>query len=132
MGIPQGKGRPRFSRAGTRVRAYTPEKTVAYESLVKQSYEKSCRGILLSGPIKATITAYFPVPKRTSKKIGVRMIDKEIKHTKKPDVDNIIKSVLDSLNGIAYDDDKQVFEIHAVKYYGLVPRVHVVLKEISE
>ena len=34
---------------------------------------------------------------------------------KKPDADNIAKIVLDSLNKIAYEDDKQVVELTVIK-----------------
>ena len=41
----------------------------------------------------------------------------EIKPTVKPDIDNIVKIVLDGLNGVAFTDDKQVIEIQAQKCY---------------
>jgi len=34
--------------------------------------------------------------------------------TKKPDIDNVIKSLLDGMTGAAYVDDSQVMEIHAI------------------
>ncbi len=34
---------------------------------------------------------------------------------KRPDLDNMVKFVLDALNGIAYDDDKSVVELHTIK-----------------
>lgn len=37
--------------------------------------------------------------------------------TTKPDIDNIIKAVLDGLNGVAFKDDKQVTSIKATKFY---------------
>lgn len=37
--------------------------------------------------------------------------------TKKVDVDNLAKFVLDSLNGILYDDDQQIFSLSATKVY---------------
>ena len=37
--------------------------------------------------------------------------------SKKPDINNIIKAVLDGLNGVAYEDDKQVVEAIGRKYY---------------
>ena len=35
-----------------------------------------------------------------------------------PDLDKLIRAVLDALTGIAYDDDGQVVSIHAHKIYG--------------
>lgn len=36
---------------------------------------------------------------------------------KKPDIDNIIKIILDGLNGVMFDDDKQVVNVSATKVY---------------
>ena len=55
------------------------------------------------------------------------MLDKVIRPTKKPDVDNITKSILDSLNGIAYKDDSQVTGLEVMKEYGEIPMVRVIL-----
>lgn len=42
------------------------------------------------------------------------------------DLDNILKAVLDAMNGVAYLDDDQVVEIHAVRYDDKrAPRVEV-------
>lgn len=54
--------------------------------------------------------------------------------TFKPDVDNAIKQILDSLNGLAYVDDSQVVEIHAAKkprYPGTSPKTRVVVTELQ-
>ena len=54
-----------------------------------------------------------------------------IKPTKKPDCDNIAKIVLDSLNGIAFMDDKQVVNLVVTKNYDSIPCVEVDIKEIG-
>ena len=51
---------------------------------------------------------------------------------KKPDVDNIGKSILDSLNGIAYQDDSQVSEVHVSKKYGRTAGVEVEILYYNE
>ena len=45
------------------------------------------------------------------------MATNEIRPTKKPDNDNIAKIILDALNGVAYQDDKQVVSLQVEKYY---------------
>ncbi|XZN30187.1 RusA family crossover junction endodeoxyribonuclease [Clostridium perfringens] len=45
------------------------------------------------------------------------MRDELEKPTKKPDVDNIAKIILDSLNGVAYKDDSQIVDLRIIKSY---------------
>ena len=42
-----------------------------------------------------------------------------------PDLDKLLRSILDGLTGIAYHDDAQVVEIHTKKRYGETPGVEV-------
>jgi Holliday junction resolvase RusA-like endonuclease len=44
-----------------------------------------------------------------------------VRVSKKVDVDNLAKFVLDSLNGILYDDDQQIFSLSATKVYDNSP-----------
>ena len=111
-GTIRGKQRPRFNtKTG---RAFTSNQTINYENWIKQCYiEQSNK--LLQGAIRARIEIYYSVPKSYSK----RKIE-AIKYgtdypMKKPDCDNVAKIVLDSLNKIAYDDDKQVVELTVLK-----------------
>ena len=57
------------------------------------------------------------------------MLTKEIMPVKKPDVDNLAKTILDSLNGIAYHDDAQVSKCTIEKYYSDKPRIEVTIKQ---
>ena len=128
VGEPQGKGRPRFSTRGGFVKTYTPEKTASYENFVKVCYLNKYKGKKLDGEITAEIIAYFSIPKSLSKKKRSEAIEGKIKPTKKPDTDNIAKTILDSLNGIAFEDDKQVVTLSVKKLYGEEAKVVVVLK----
>lgn len=130
LGEPVGKGRPRFKNMGKFGRPYTPERTVSYENLVKEMYYVQCKGTKLEGELRATIYAYLKIPKSTSKKKTKLMLDQLIRPTKAPDVDNIAKIVLDSLNNLAYDDDKQVVELVVKKFYSDNPRTEVYIEEI--
>lgn len=128
VGEPQGKGRPRFSTRGGFVKTYTPEKTASYENFVKVCYLNKYKGQKLDGEIIAEIIAYFSIPKSFSKKKRVQAIEEKIMPTKKPDTDNIAKTILDSLNGIAFEDDKQVVALLVKKLYGEEAKVVVSLK----
>lgn len=124
-----GKGRPRFNTKT--YTTYTPEKTKAFEQKLKMYFIKKYRKPEVSeNPFKIKILAEFKPPKSLSKKKQMQLIGKP--YPKKPDMDNIIKAILDSLNGLAYKDDNQIVCINAEKKYGLADRVIIVLEEIIE
>lgn len=130
-GTPISKGRPRFARTSSGVRTYTTDDTVSYENLVKISYLNECgRRDKLEGPLRVNIQCYFPVPASTSRKKRDQMLNDEIMYTKKPDCDNLAKSILDALNGVAYSDDKQVCQLSVSKLYSDNPRAEVTIEEL--
>lgn len=132
-GTPVGKGRPKFSTFNGQATAYTPAKTVNYENLVKLSVQQQQKGqkpFDKDVPLQADIIAYFPIPKSTSMKRKKMMLDGQIRHTKKCDADNLAKSILDALNGIAFYDDSQVCELSVSKLYSDNPRVEITIREI--
>ena len=131
VGKPTGKGRPKFSRQGNFIRTYTPDKTVNYENLVKLSWAESGNQ-MLHGKIYATIYAFFKIPKSVSKKKRAEMAGAH--YDKKPDADNLAKSILDALNGIAYDDDSQVVGLLVEKRYtdGEEEKAVLILEEVKE
>ena len=120
-GEPTGKARPRVTKWG----AHTPEKTVLYENLVKTVYR--CK--LSEGYIEMNVTAFYSIPKSASKKKHEQMLRGEIRPTKKPDCDNVLKIIADALNKVAYNDDAQIVRATVEKYYSDVPRVEVEIKE---
>lgn len=123
-GEPQGKGRPRFMRNG---HAYTPSKTAAYESIVRACYTAACKSEPFPEgvPLVVTIECRFGVPLSDSVKKRQAKLCDLLLPTKKPDTDNIVKAVLDALNGAAYHDDSQVTTLHVYKRYGIAPCVKV-------
>lgn len=108
------KQRPKFSRKNGIMRTYTPEKTVNYENWVKMCWMNSGQE-KMQGNIIAVIVARFMIPQSFSKKKRNELNEKPC--PKKPDCDNIAKSILDALNGIAYDDDAQIVELSVSKVY---------------
>jgi Holliday junction resolvase RusA-like endonuclease len=133
-GKPQGKARPRFTRQG---HTYTPSNTKAYETMIKMSFlqilhKKGLQFPIFGGVsgIAIDIVAYFEIPKSWSKKKRSAAIEGKLRPTIKPDTDNIAKIILDSLNGLAYHDDKQVVECRISKWYGDRVGVFVNVKEV--
>lgn len=131
-GPPKGKARARTVRTrGGQTFSYTPEGTVLYENLIKVSFSQTGeRPFRAEEYLRVTIMAYYPVPKSTSKKKTTEMIAGYIRPAKKPDIDNVIKSILDALNGVAYHDDTQVIAVTAEKRYSAETRVEVEISEI--
>ncbi len=84
------------------------------------------------GAVRARITAYFMIPRSATKRDRAGMIAGVILPTKKPDLDNIAKAILDALNGIAYHDDSCVTEVTVRKLYSEDPRVEVELTDERE
>lgn len=123
-----GKGRPRLnSYTGV---VYTPTRTKDYESLVEQYFLlKYPRFKALEGRIKINIIAYFSIPKTTKKADINEMLENNISPTKKPDIDNIVKSILDSMNKFAFKDDNQITKLEVEKKYAIEDKVYVKIEE---
>jgi len=128
-GEPKAKARPRVTKSG---HAYTPDKTIEFENWVKLCYQESCSEVFHDGEISASIVCYFRIPESKPKKKQLDMESGIIRPTKKPDLDNIAKSVLDALNGLAYRDDSQIVDLEISKYYSHAPCTKVVLIKRGE
>lgn len=100
------KRRPKIATKGRHAHAYTPTATLEEEAIVGSCY----RGEKYTGAVRLTLHIFKALPKRTPKSI------QRERNTSKPDIDNVLKAVMDALNGIAYDDDSQVCEIHVYKH----------------
>jgi Holliday junction resolvase RusA-like endonuclease len=83
------------------MQTYNTKETVECEKRVADAWKSQCEGVLFNGAVSVSIDIYYTVPKSiaaNSKKKEKAMIDGKWKTTK-PDIDNVIKSVLDGLNG---------------------------------
>ena len=114
--VPIPKGRPRFYGG----HAVTPEKTRKYEKLIRDSWE---HGIVEADSLMIDMEFTMPIPQSLSKKKQSELV--AMPHTKKPDLDNLVKAVLDALNGVAYMDDSRISNINASKEYGREPSVWI-------
>ena len=57
------------------------------------------------------------------------MLNNAISPTKKPDIDNITKIILDALNAIAFKDDNQITKLEIEKQYSEEERVYIKIEE---
>jgi len=73
------------------------------------------------GPVMVAISFYLPRPKahygtgKNSERLKPQAPAYPATH---PDIDKLIRSVLDAMTGIVFHDDRQVVVIQAGKYYG--------------
>jgi len=121
-GVPNTKLRPRFSRYKGRVKTYDPQaddkKTVQWQLRSRMVGKEP-----LDGPVSLSCIFIFPKPK-SRKKL------KEVFHTVKPDLDNLIKWIGDVGNGILWHDDKQIVSISSVKIYGESPKTIITASKV--
>lgn len=123
-----GKGRPRASSIGGKARLYTPKATRDYESHVKAlAHAEMCGQAPMEGAVSAEIWILVAPPSSMSKKKQRMALDGDLIPMGKPDVDNVSKIILDSLNGIAYHDDKQVTDLVVRRRYAHTDSVMVII-----
>ena len=129
----KGKGRPRFRNTGHFVQTYTDSKTQDYEYSLKEAYLCANQEAYLdpTTPLKAYVQIYHQIPKSVSKKKRNEMLEGNELPVKKPDVDNILKSIFDSLNKVAYADDTQIVEVTVAKHYAEMPRIDIKIDKIE-
>ncbi len=130
-GVPVAKKRPRFSTRGKFPVAYNDQRR-------EESAWRACASSALARakvtmlpipagvPVDLKIDFHMPVPKSMSRKKQERSLGSP--HTKKPDADNLVKFVKDCLNGIAWHDDSQVWQVFARKIYGPEPKTRITLE----
>ena len=117
-GRPVGKGRPRFTKNG---HCWTPDKTVEYERYIKLSYwnKYGHRKYEADKALAVDIVLYYPRPKSMAKYKRLKAQKGVLRPTVKPDVDNVIKAILDALNGLAFEDDRQIVQVECEKWYDI-------------
>ena len=95
-----------FKRVMGGSRRYNDKRYTEYKDVLGYFALKAMRGQEpIKGAIKMTADIYKPKPKDvTSRNWG--------------DLDNHVKAIMDALTGIAYDDDRQVVEVTARKFFG--------------
>lgn len=116
--VPVAKARPRIGKWG----AYTPAKTARFERAVRNVASRFAPSRPFSGAVSLTVTFVMKAPQR-------RVRDEP---TSRPDIDNLVKSVADALNGMFWLDDAQITVLQAVKIYDWVdrrPRIELAIEQ---
>jgi len=132
-GQPRGKERPRWTMVSSTAIVYTPRNTRGYEDMIRTYYQvKNLHKFEKGEALEVSAIAYYKIPTSAKKGHKVLMLKGEMLPTKKPDIDNIIKIVLDALNGVAYYDDSQVCRVNFMKMYSENPRLKILIRNIGE
>ena len=124
-GAAVAKGRPRFANGAVR----TPERTRRYEEVVQAAAVVAMGNRPpLDGAVCLMVVESRAIPAGWSKARRQAALDGRERPCSKPDADNVVKTIKDALNKIAYHDDAQVCQMHVEKRYGVEPQVVVTVQ----
>nr|WP_220468773.1 RusA family crossover junction endodeoxyribonuclease [Staphylococcus coagulans] len=118
-----GSPRPRFRRVKQFVQTYMPTHYTKHKKFIADQMPN----LQSEKDIKLTVEFYFPPLKSWSKKKLIAMLTR-YKNTK-PDLDNLLKTVLDAGNGKLWNDDNQIIEIRTFEKWDSVARTVLVIEE---
>ena len=129
IGVAQPKGSTRAFVVAGRARVTSDNrKNSGWQSIVAFAAGQALRdqpdARLLEGPVTLYASFHLKRPKDIKAK--------QVPHTKKPDLDKLLRSVKDALTGVCWHDDSQVARIVAAKRYvayGQAPFVDITLME---
>lgn len=132
-GVPKAQKRAKFTNRGGFIRGYDPsvkDKSDIIAQIKMNAPEKPFKDPL-------NIIMYFEMPRPnnhygTGKKVGMLKPNAPDLCDKKPDIDNLMKIVMDSMNKLYFRDDSLIVAVSAVKYYGDSPKTEIVILSIKE
>jgi Holliday junction resolvase RusA-like endonuclease len=120
-GEPVAKARPRATRKGF---VYTPAHVRKYEAHGRLAAQLAMgERPPIETPVRLELVAELPIPASWSGRKRALAIAGDLLPTSRPDIDNYIKSGLDSLNEIVMRDDSQIVEISARKRFSVAPKL---------
>lgn len=113
-GTPVAQPRPKVSTIHGRARAYVPAKHKVHRWRDKVRDAVALRWCVPTDE-PLTLVLRFAMP-RTQAQTWKRRPMVSLPHTKKPDVDNLAKSVMDAMEGLVFESDAQVVSLRVEKY----------------
>lgn len=121
FGNPLAQKRPRVTRFST----YDPlaDQKKEHKSILRDQRGTSWK--FTNNPLKLTATFFMPIPISYKKKIVSNQ-----DHIKRPDIDNLIKYLLDVANDVIFSDDSHISVITAKKIYDTNPRTEFTVEEL--
>lgn len=128
---PVSQLRPRASSRGGRVRLYDTPKVKQFKSILHNLVTEQYKKPPLTGALSVSLLFYRPVQRSLSNVERQRRLSNEHKAVVKPDVDNYIKSTLDALNGVLWDDDSQIVKLTAEKRYSENGKIVITVTQLD-
>jgi len=112
--LPVAQPRQRVTVIAGRPHNYTPTRHPVnrFKAELRKAVADRWDGGPLDGPLQLAVSFFLPRPKS---KIWKRKPMPAEPHCKRPDLDNLLKVVLDALRGLCWRDDAQVAELLASK-----------------
>ncbi|MBY0355648.1 MAG: RusA family crossover junction endodeoxyribonuclease [Rickettsiales bacterium] len=130
--VAKGRGKVGVNRATGRGMIFTPAKTKAYESKLRDAASDAMAGLPpFDEPLAVYVDAFVPVPPSWSQRKQVAALAGVLHPQSRPDLDNYVKAALDALNGVVYRDDNLVIEMTARKQYSSTPRIEIEVMPLS-
>lgn len=130
FGNPIPQKRAKFARRGNFVSCYDPLSKLKEQ--YKWQIKTQFRDEILTTPLKLDLTFFMPIPASTTKLKKKQMVNGLIAHTKKPDLDNLVKFIFDCMNNIVFHDDAQISELRTRKIYSEKPGTLVRLFTLAD
>lgn len=118
-GDPTPQKRARHSRINGRIRTFNPQKSEREQ--IQWQIKSQFKEDPFTIPLALDMIFLMPIPESSSGIKKKQMANGLIAHTKKPDLDNLAKFILDAMNNLVFKDDSQVIEIRMKKIYSSKP-----------
>ena len=126
---PVGQLRPRATRCGRSIRMYDPPKVAKFKKQLHEYAALEMKRQKLKRfenvALEVDLQIYRQVQNSISNAERCRRLSGVHRPTVKFDLDNYIKSILDGLNGVIWNDDKNIVSIVADKHYSDKQRIEI-------
>jgi Holliday junction resolvase RusA-like endonuclease len=133
-GVPVAQPRQRHAIIAGHVRNYTPTQSPAnvWKALIAMKWSEAVGQMRHTGPIRLELYLRLPRPQRLNAK---KFLGREIRvpHSSRPDVDNLAKACMDSLNKVAWTDDSSICQLYVEKCYAAAdetPHAVIVVQDV--
>ena len=120
-GVPKAQPRVKAFVRGGHAGVYTPDSAESWKQAVRRETVANAPESLVAWSVRVELDFFLPRPKAHHKRDGSVKANSPVWHCKKPDLDNLIKAVVDAITDTqrVWLDDSQICQISATKSYAL-------------